>query len=299
MTNSNVRSRNHILAAISLGMALFLAWTMHQFALAGTSENVTFSPTPTPPTDVGDYAVLGLNSVWFLEKSDLHSGHVGVMDASPGPVLNADVEVSIGNNAVFHDPESVIVGDSIKLKKGADVFDIFYNDLDLGPNTTHGQLITPLTLPLAIDLPPFPEITPGTTDYVVPRNGRLELAAGAYGDVTLKQNSVLTLTGGIYHFANFDLGRDSEVWITAPTEIRIDDRLKPGERATIGPAAGSGLDATDFVIYVGGINGSSGNLGATPKAASIGKQRPRSTYPTAPSGSRWGRRPGALSSPGM
>ena len=110
-------------------------------------------------------------------------------------MLNGDVEVSIGKSVVFHDPASVIAADSVELKKGADVFDIFYNELDLGPRTTYGQLTTPLTLPLAIDLPPFPEITPGTTEYVVARNGSLELAAGAYGRVKLKRNSVLTLTG--------------------------------------------------------------------------------------------------------
>lgn len=70
---------------------------------------------------------------------------------------------------------------------------------------------------------------------------------------------------GIYHLANLDVGEKSRVWVTAPTEIRIANRLQPGEKAAIGPAPGSGLDATDLVFFIAGINGNSGNLGARPK----------------------------------
>ncbi|MCP4359263.1 MAG: hypothetical protein GY796_14720, partial [Chloroflexi bacterium] len=72
-----------------------------------------------------------------------------------------------------------------------------------------------------------------------------------------------------------------------PTEIRIANRLQPGQGATIGPAAGSGLDATDLIIYVAGQNGSSGNLNGTPKAAVIGYTNVITASIYAPNGTLW------------
>lgn len=84
------------------------------------TSKLVLEPTP----DVGDYAVLGLNSVWLRQGSDLYSGHVGAQNASPGPVLDSGAEVTIGRNVTFHDLASTIAGDTVKLKLGADVFDL-------------------------------------------------------------------------------------------------------------------------------------------------------------------------------
>src|SRR4029079_16263889 len=39
----------------------------------------------------------------------------------------------------------------------------------------------------------------------------------------------------------------------------------------VGPQSGSGVDASQIVFYVGGINGTTGTLGATPSAAAVGR----------------------------
>jgi len=208
---------------------------------ATNTPTVTPTSTPTPmPTNIGGYAVFGLNSVWLRIGSDLHSGNVGALDASNGAVLNRDSEVTIGRKVVFHDPASVIMGDSVTLKRKAMVNDLFYNELDAANNAVYSDTSTPLLVPLSVTLPPFPTITPGATDYIIGRKDSLELPAGAYGSVSMKKNSVLILTGGVYHFNNIDLGRKSQLLVTAPTEIRIANRLLPGSHVTISPSAAYG-----------------------------------------------------------
>jgi hypothetical protein len=208
-------------------------------------------PVPgfSPSNDVGDYAVLGLESVWMQQRSELHGGHVGVQSADAG------AKVSIGHWVTFHDPASAIAGDTVRLSSGADVSDAYYNALRTSPGATYRQLHTPVSLPVVSNLPILPEIAPGSTDYEVPWGDSLELSAGAYGDVRLKGRSVLTLTGGVYHLDDLSVDYKSQVQVTAPTEIRIAGRLRLGYKALIGPANGSGLDAADLIVYVAGDDG--------------------------------------------
>ncbi|NKQ37192.1 MAG: hypothetical protein HF973_16445 [Chloroflexi bacterium] len=236
---------------------------------------------------IGSYTVFGLNSIWLRKGNDLYSGNVGALDASEWPVLHRDSEVTIGRKVVFHDPASTIMGDSVTLKRKAVVNDVFYNEIDIANNAVYSAATTPLTVPLPITLPSFPEINPGTVDYTIARGDSLELPAGAYGSVTLRKNSILTLTGGIYQFENINIGRKSQLLVTAPTEIRIANRLEPGTRAVIGPAPDSGLNATDLVIFAGGINGNDGGLNSFPKTAVIGQNNILAATIYAPNGTLW------------
>jgi uncharacterized repeat protein (TIGR01451 family) len=247
--------------------------TITPTATSTPEATVTPTATPaqaTPSTAINDYVIFGLNSVWLRSQSDVYSGHVGVQDASPGPVLNAGAEVSVGEEVTFHNPYSAIAGDTVKLKWRANTFDIFANELNVDWEATYSQWTSPLSLPLTIALPPLPQINPGATDYALTEGNNLKLAAGAYGDIDVKWNSVLILTGGVYHFNDLHLEDGGRIEITGPTEIRIANRFSADWGAgPIGPAVGSGLDATDLVIFVGGINGASGGLGDAPKAVDI------------------------------
>jgi PKD repeat protein len=272
--------------------------------------------THTPSTDVGDYAILGLNSVWMQWDSDLHSGRVGVQNASPGPVLDPDgtwvtteripgcrwghwwycwrwrfykPEVSIGHGVTFHDPASAIAGDTVRLKQGADVFDVYCNEFKADPGATYGEVYTPLSLPLVTNLPALPEITPGATDYVLGWQEDLALPAGAYGDIWLGGRSVLTLTGGVYHFASLRAGYESRIVVTAPSQVRIAGRLGTSLKVVVGPAPGSGLDASDLVIFVAGTDGCPGGGRPCffPKSATIGYQNSIAANLYAPNGTLW------------
>ncbi|NHZ72602.1 MAG: hypothetical protein GWP17_05925, partial [Aquificales bacterium] len=274
--------RKHSLYRLAMQTSVEAGWYIDDLLVEDTGS--------TPQTNIGGYTVFGLNSVWLRRGSDLHSGSVGALDASEGAVLNRESEVTIGRKVIFHDPASTIMGDSVTLKRKAVVNDVFYNEISIAKNAVYSETSTPLTVPLPIILPPFPEINPGTVDYTIARNDSPELPAGAYGSVTMKKNSVLTLTGGIYHFENINIGRKSQLLITAPTEIRIANRLQPGARAVIGPAPGSGLDAADLVIFVEGVNGNDGGLNSWPKTAVIGYNNILTANIYVPNGVLWIRR---------
>jgi hypothetical protein len=87
--------------------------------------------------NIGSYTVFGFNSIWLRKGSDLYSGNVGALDASEGPVLNRDSEVTIGRKVIFHDPASTITGDSVTLKRKAVVNDVFYNEIDIANNAVY------------------------------------------------------------------------------------------------------------------------------------------------------------------
>jgi hypothetical protein len=116
----------------------------------------------------------------------------------------------------------------------------------------------------------------------------LTLAPGAYGQVMVRANAVLTLTGGTYHLENLNLGdNNSKIYFQGATDLVIRNRLEPGRNSIIGPAEGSGLQAHDIRIYVNGINGSTGNLGGSPKAAIVGESSTVKANLYAPSGTLW------------
>jgi len=223
---------------------------------------------PTP--DIASFSVFATNSIWLRQNSTINSGNIGVEDAGLGPWLDSQSEVTVGYNVFVADGISVY-GDSVKIKSGASISDVYYNELD-GNGIVRGTEYTPLTLPLGVTLPEFPTPNPGTENHVIPIGGTLTLDSGSYGEITVKKNATLILTGDTYHFESIDLGDSggSQVLFQVPTDVIINSRLGPGLNAYIGPETGSGITAADIRIYVNGINGSTGNLGATPKAAQIG-----------------------------
>ncbi len=226
--------------------------------------------TANASSNISSFSVFATNSVWVRLGADVNSGNIGVKDASPGPWLDSQSEVSIGHNVNVADGVS-IYGDSIKVKTGASAFDVYYNELT-NNGTIRGSKYIPLDLPLDITVPAFPTPAPGTEDHNIPRGGSLTLDAGSYGEIMVRKNATLILTGGTYHFENLDLGSsNAKVLFQAPTDLIINNRLGPGKNAVIGPDYGSGISAKDIRIYVNGINGSTGNLGETPQAVQIAR----------------------------
>jgi hypothetical protein len=220
-------------------------------------------------TDLSSYSIFATNSAWVRQNATVNSGNIGVQDASPGPWLDSQSEVTIGKGVYVADGIT-IYGDSVKIKMGGSVEDVSYNEL-VNNGTIRGYEYTPLALPLDVPLPEFPTPAPGTEDYDIPQGETLILDAGSYGEILVRANATLIVTGGTYHLENLDLGYpNARVLFEGPTDVFINNRLGPGQNAVIGPDEGSGISARDIRIYVNGINGSTGNLGATPKAAQIG-----------------------------
>ncbi|MGB5745764.1 MAG: hypothetical protein WBM69_02205, partial [Desulfobacterales bacterium] len=237
--------------------------------------------------DISSFSIFATNSVWIRQGATLSSGDVGVKDLSPGPWLNSRSEIVIGRTVNIPDGIA-IYGDTIKIKTNASVFDVHYNELK-NNGTIRGAEHTPLQLPLDVSLPDFPTPVPGTESHEIARGETLTLGPGAYGEIMVRRNATLILTGGTYHFENLDLGDGggSTVLFQAPTELIINQRLEPGRNAVIGPEPGSGIGAKDILIYVNGINGGTGNLSALPKAATVGIGNTLMANIYAPNGTIW------------
>lgn len=258
------------------------------FCLFGVFVTLLILPTFTANAsdNISSFSVFATNSVWVRLGADVNSGNIGVRDASPAPWLNALSEVSIGHNVHVADGIG-IYGDTVKIKAGASVFDLYYNEL-INNGTARGSEYTPLVLPLDITMPEFPVPAPGTEDHVVPTRESLTLEPGSYGKIMVRRNATLILTGGTYHFENLDLGIfNAKVLFQSPTDLIINNRLKPGKGAYIGPEDGSSISARDIRIYVCGINGNTGYLGATPKAARVGFNNILRANIYAPYGTLW------------
>lgn len=225
---------------------------------------------PAPPSgpQVGDFVALGQLGVWLKSGVVVHSGDLAANEVSSGPFLDSGVEVSIGNNAVATDPDTDIFGDSLRLKGGSQVNNVSYNDLS-NSGTILGTSTTPVTLPV-VTLPTAPTVTPGVTDVTVPSMGSVTLGAGNYDDLLISSGGTLTLSGGVYNFDTWDVRMNGNVYFSATTEVRIAGKLETRSGVEITPAVGSGIDASDIEIFVGGINGSGGALGNNPKAADFG-----------------------------
>ena len=140
-------------------------------------------------TNLSSYSVFATNSVWIRQNSTVNTGNIGVESASPGPWLDSQSEVTVGYGVFVADGVSVY-GDSVKIKSGASVYDVYYNELD-GNGAVRGTEYTPLALPLGVSLPDFPTPTPGTENHTIPIGGSLVLDPGSYGEITVKKNAIL------------------------------------------------------------------------------------------------------------
>ena len=218
-----------------------------------------------------DFTVFGHEGVWLQQNSRVTSGDVGANLASPGPFLSDGVEVTFGPGARVDAATSRVFGHRVSLNISAQVFDVHTNALS-GIGTVLGQTITPLDLPVVGSLPPVPAITPGPQDVDVPLFTTQTLDAGSYGSLTVGAAATLTLTGGVYEFASWSVGNSARVQIAGPTEIRIAGKVFVDHIARVEPApTAPTITASDILVVVTGINGSTGALNELPKAASFGQ----------------------------
>jgi hypothetical protein len=232
------------------------------------------------------FVVLGQEGIWIKEDSDIVSGDVGANISTNGPYLTDRSEVTIGTHVRFLNPESRVLGDTIYLKQGSQTYDVYYNEIR-GQGLVLGDHYTPLDLPLVFQMPTVPEAAPGIQNFDLKKNATLTLDAGNYGKLETKKNATITFTGGVYHFTEWLIGDNVNVFFTTPTEIRIAGKLDIGSDAYLGPAAGSDVAAHDIFIYVLGENGKNGKTGATPKAAKFGIKNTLFANVYAPNGTLW------------
>ena len=226
------------------------------------------------------------------QNAAIRGGDVGANVSSTGPYLAEGSEVTIGLGAVVQDVGTRVMGDTVYLKDNSRVYDVYYNEL-AGLGDVLADRHTPVQLPLVSMFPDVPSFSPGSLNFDVPQNGSLLLDPGSYALLKARRGATITFSGGVYDFSAWDVGENVVVNFLAPTEIRIAGRLSVEQGSYLGPAASStDMDATDMVIYVTGINGSTGYLGATPKAAKFGIGTEIHANVYVPNGTLWLRQNG-------
>ena len=235
-------------------------------------------------------AILATNSAQ-INRSAVVTGDLVVNDAAAGPYLDAAAQLKLdrdshvtGNlksNSIRLDQNSLLTGNAS------------YNTLFNGGTIT-GSLSTPLALPVFALLPVFHTAAPrpGASDVSVGAGQTVTLAAGDYGHVSVAATGKLVLSGGIYNVSDVTTATDTgcnypcaSIEATAGSDVRMAGRLTVAASSFVGPQSGSGVDASQIVFYVAGINGTTGVLGATPAAASVGRFTHLQANVYAPNGS--------------
>ncbi len=205
-----------------------------------------------------DFVVLGHEGVWIRQGSTIISGDIGANQSSAGPYLNGEQEVTIGHDVLSQNTDSQIMGNTIRLKKGSQVQNIFANTL-LGRGQVFGAITTPVILPLISGMPPVPLVHPGFQDIDIPANEMLTLSAGAYGLLKARPGATVILTGGLHHFREWDIRKNAQVLAEDAVEIRVEGTIDARRHTTIGPVPSAGtLTAADIVIIGTGLNGTTG-----------------------------------------
>ena len=231
--------------------------------------------------------VLGTNSVWFEATSQVHSGNIIVNDATPGPTLDAGVELSIGVG-VKTPAGYFLKANRIKVKSAAHVNgDVYYNQLS-NQGHINGSLNHPLSLPVYSTLPPFHQQAPGSQNITVPRNGSVTLKAGNYKDVVVNTKGTLFFSGGgTFSISNLNTANLVKLVFDKQTEVLISNKFDTDVNCFMGPQNGSGIDASNIVFYVAGMNGNNGNLNSLPKSAQIGLNNSIAVNFYVPNGTLW------------
>ena len=219
-----------------------------------------------------EVVVFATNSVYLKQNNQIFSGSVVVNGASEGPTLASQDELVIGVGVTV--PAGYTVkGDSIHIKQGAQVgSDVYYNEIT-NNGTVTGNLFDSLTFPVYDVLPDFvvaPAPATEPEDVLVLSGESRVLEAGTYGEIKVKQKGTVIFSGGVYNIRNLDAGNGTDLFFQTASEIRVSEKLSVDENSYLGPQPDSGLTAAEIIFYVNGINGNSGNLGATPRAAKLG-----------------------------
>jgi hypothetical protein len=219
-----------------------------------------------------DFVVLGNEGVWVRQGSTILSGAIGANQASVGPYLNGEQEVTIGYDVVVQNSDSRIIGDTVRIKRGAQVQNIAVNTL-LGRGQILGTVTSPVRLPLVSEMPPVSPVKPGSQDIEIPAGGVLTLQAGRYGLLRARPGATVTLSGGLYHFREWDIREAAQVLAIKSVEIRVKDRIATRRHTVVGPATGAGtLTAADVVLIGTGMNGASGAFDDTMAAIKFGEE---------------------------
>jgi hypothetical protein len=181
------------------------------------------------------------------------NGNVSVQDAATQTLDGSELFVGPGSDIWGN-----AAADNAELQAQAVVHgSLSHNGLVLGTgaHATSGYL-TPVTLPLAGDVPVMPLFQAGTTSVNVPNNATQTRSAGSYGTVTIGRRATLRLAGGVYNIESLTMGGPSTLQCDAPCDVRVKGRVAMDAATRIIPAPAvhpnPALPIEDVRIFVDG-----------------------------------------------
>jgi hypothetical protein len=288
MTNRRLSSRAHpcpnsargwrtITAASAVASALAIAGCSEHGPSAVESDKAALNANP----QITDFAVYAQNSASLMDRAGVVGGDVGVRLVGTGPFLGGAYELTMVGGAHV-DPARNVLANRLLLRDQARAGDIQVGQLT---NINNGVFAHRYSFPTNMPaLPPTAPVTAGTSPLTVNGGATLVANPGSYAAVSVGNNGILRLKGGVYQIASLQIGNDARLEALAPVQVRIAGRFATFDRAFIGAASGVTMNAGDLRIEVSGKNGASGSLADSPKAAAFGNDVKVKAVMLAPNG---------------
>ncbi|HJX63208.1 MAG TPA: hypothetical protein VJ860_04570 [Polyangia bacterium] len=254
-----------------------LATGVFALAIASCGLGCDREKPPQPPEVVasalnaspklGDFVLEAQNSI-RLQTGGLvvNGGDVGARGTGSGPFLSGGVAVDVLTGAQIQTTRNVIA-DSVRLGTGVKVGDIQTNRFVDGVGATHGSISGLVSLPA---LPAVCGASPGTSNLTVGTGATVTASPGQFAAVSVGTGGKLRLNSGRYDVSNVTVGTGARIEALGSVQIRVANRMSTSSGSFIGAASGTTLSARDLRIEISGQNGTTGALGATPPAASLG-----------------------------
>ena len=191
--------------------------------------------------NVGDFAILAIDSITIGNNLNLNDGNIGVSSQSGS--------MTVGNNNNF---SGSLLANTIVLGNNNNVGgNVYHNVFVHGQHLTiGGGEVTPLTFPV-LTLPEFPVFSIGTQNISRDNNVTYTLNPGSYKNISFGNNCTLNLTGGEYNINNITMGNNCQIRYQASTTLNIKQKVVTGNDLILSSSS-PGLDASDCVFYVEG-----------------------------------------------
>jgi hypothetical protein len=253
--------------------------------VADDGQNTSAEATVSVTVLKTAFSAYGDERVVIGDRVTITQGGVAVNKASPAKTGANALELSIGLSSTLSDPAGWVVADTVRIGTRTTVWNVASNQLT-NAGTIRGSTVKPVTLPYGpVPALPFAGAA-GTADVRVTAPVPVRLAPGRYKVLKVDTGATLTLTGGVYTFATWDVAKGATIRAEAPTEIRVIGQVDIGERSKVGVVAGvPGLDARDLVFHVSGKNSPTPRPSGRAGAFSVGPYSTIDAYVVAPNGS--------------
>ena len=247
-------------------LALAVAGCSRRDPAGGPSVSAATAALNASPK-LGDFVLEAQNSIRLQTGGAVvNGGDIGARGTGSGPFLAGGVAIDLLTGVQTQTTHNIIA-DSVQLGTGDTVGDIQTNRFINGVGTTHGKISALVPLPA---LPAACGASPGSSNLTVGTGATVTASPGQFAAVSVGTGGKLRLNSGQYDMASLTVGTGAQVQALGSVQLRVAGRLSTSSGSFIGAASGTTLTARDVHIEVSGQNGTTGSLGATPPAASLG-----------------------------